>query len=99
MTIVPQDPVLFEGTLRSNLDIFDELDDHILWNILDKVGLGNKFEKMNGLKTHIASLGSNLSSGERQLICLARAIISKNKIILFDEATSNIDVETEEKIL
>jgi ABC-type multidrug transport system fused ATPase/permease subunit len=65
MTIVPQDPVLFEGNLRENLDLFENVDDNTLWKCLDKVGLGNKFEKIDGLKSHIANLGSNLSSGER----------------------------------
>jgi ABC-type multidrug transport system fused ATPase/permease subunit len=99
ITIVPQDPVLFEGSLRENLDVFNTMQDKTLWKCLKKVGLAKKFKDQDGLNSKIASLGSNLSAGERQLICLARAILSPNKIILFDEATSSIDVETEDKIL
>ncbi|XP_022909451.2 ATP-binding cassette sub-family C member 4-like isoform X2 [Onthophagus taurus] len=97
ISVIPQDPIIFSGTLRKNLDIFQQLSDVFLWETLDKVGLKNIFSKFpSGLDTLISN--NDLSLGEKQLICLIRAILLKNKILIMDEATANVDLEIEHLI-
>ena len=98
VTIIPQDPLLYKGTVRSNLDLLEEYSDQQIWKALEKVCLKAKFEE-GGLDMEIKEGGENLSAGEKQLMCIGRAILKKNKIILIDEATSSIDSVTEEAIL
>ena len=98
VTIIPQDPLLYKGTVRSNLDLLEEYSDSQIWKALEKVCLKAKFEE-GGLDMEIKEGGENLSAGEKQLMCIGRAILKKNKIILIDEATSSIDSVTEEAIL
>ena len=94
-----QDPVLFRGTLRKNLDIFGNYDEHQLWDALDSVNLKNQvMAKQNKIDCEVTEGGENFSIGERQLICLARGLLSRAKIIILDEATANVDLSTEEKI-
>jgi len=99
VTVIPQDPMLFKGTLRENMDLLNQYTDDQLWDSLEKVCLKSKFEGENGLNTAIKDGGENLSAGEKQLLCIGRAILAKTKIILIDEATSNIDPKTEQTIL
>ena len=96
ISIIPQDPVLFSGSLRKNLDPFDvDYDENKLWNALEAVKLKEYVIAMgsNGLDCVINEGGSNLSVGQRQLVCLARAILRKNRILVMDEATANVDQE------
>jgi len=93
---------LFEGTLRFNLDPFESVSDERIESLLLEAGLKDLLEKSavnpeaeSGINMKITEGGKNLSSGEKQLICICRAILRKNRVVILDEATANIDVVTE----
>ncbi|KAJ9123263.1 hypothetical protein QFC22_001460 [Naganishia vaughanmartiniae] len=118
VTIIPQDPTILSGTLRSTLDVFDEYSDDEIYEALRRVHLLSKDEQQaNGGNVHaideqegrnrnmfkdldnaVSEGGDNYSQGQKQLICMARAILKRNKILVMDEATASIDYETDELI-
>ncbi len=105
VTVISQDPVLFKGTLRFNLDPFNEVSEEAIERLCKRAGLGALMDRAatapeseRGINLMIAQGGENLSQGEKQLVCICRAALRKSKIVVLDEATANIDVNTETQI-
>lgn len=97
ITLIPQDPILFRGTLRENLMMNEHVPDESLLTSLDRVGLGEWFEGLpQGFNHIIEERGKNLSQGERQLLCMARCLLQDAPVIVLDEATASVDPQSEQ---
>ncbi len=95
IAIIPQDPTLFSGTVRSNLDPFNQYTNEQVWEVLRLAQMKDIVERDGGLEAVVQEDGSNFSLGQRQLLCMGRALLRRPKILLMDEATASVDMEND----
>ncbi|XP_015120641.1 multidrug resistance-associated protein 7 [Diachasma alloeum] len=98
LCIIPQNPFLFSGTVRENVDPLGQYPDMQIFQALEKCKLSSLVQRLGGLGASIDEAGGNLSTGQKQLFCLVRAILHNARILCIDEATANVDLETDKAI-